>query len=131
MDDDEFLHAFFRGAMANQRFGHREHLRLAWLAIERHGAEAAEDVVGDGLRHFAAAHGRSERYNETLTRFWVRLVAHVRLARAGIQSVEDAADAFPILLDSRLPLRHWSASVLFGEAARRGWCEPDLLPLGF
>ena len=46
MTDDEFLRAFFRGWPPDEHFGHYEHLRLAWLAIERHGPELAAEIVG-------------------------------------------------------------------------------------
>ena len=39
LPDDEFLRAFFGLTLANSEFRHRDHLRLAWLAVRRHGAE--------------------------------------------------------------------------------------------
>jgi hypothetical protein len=51
--DDEFLHAFFGLTLANSEFRHRDHLRLAWMAVRRHGPRAAEDVVVGGIRRFA------------------------------------------------------------------------------
>lgn len=35
----------------------------------------------------------------------------------------------PHLLDTRLPLRHWSRELLFSGAAKERWVEPDLAPL--
>ena len=42
LPDDEFLRAFFGLTLANSEFHHRDHLRLAWLAVRRHGPDAAE-----------------------------------------------------------------------------------------
>ena len=131
MTDDEFLRAFFRGWPTESRFGHHEHLRLAWLVIERHGPEMAAEIVGDGIRRMATAQGKAALYNETITRFWVRLLAHVRDARAPLESVDDAIAAVPILGDKNTVLRHWSRTALFGPEARAGWVEPDLAPLSF
>jgi len=78
MTDQEFLRVFLRGWPPGDRFGHYEHLRIAWLVIERHGPEMAAEIVGDRLRQMAIAQGTAPLYNETLTRFWIRFIAHVR-----------------------------------------------------
>jgi CDP-diacylglycerol--glycerol-3-phosphate 3-phosphatidyltransferase len=130
MDDDEFLRAFPHGWPQDRRFGHYEHLRLAWLVIDRHGLEAAPYIVGESIRRFAASQGKAALYNETLTRFWVRLIAHVREARAAT-SIDDAIALVPLLLDKNVALKHWTRSALYGPEARAGWVEPDFLPLPF
>jgi hypothetical protein len=127
--DDEFVRAFLEGWPAGVRFGHREHLRLAWLVVERHGPEMAAEVVGNGLRRMAAAHGQSVRYNETMTRFWIRLVAHVREAKGPLVGFDGALERVPLLLDKGLPFKHWSRELLFSPEARERWVEPDLLPM--
>jgi hypothetical protein len=68
MDDNDFLRAFFGGWPKDAPFGHYEHLRLAWLVIDRHGAELAAEIVGIGIRQMAAAQGKAALYNETITR---------------------------------------------------------------
>jgi hypothetical protein len=59
MTDDEFLRAFFRGWPDEIKFGHYEHVRLAWLVIDRHGPELAADIVGEGIRRMAIAQGKA------------------------------------------------------------------------
>ncbi len=129
MTDAEFLRAFFKGWPSNERFGHRQHLRLAWLVIDRHGPELAAEIVGDGLRRMAAAQNQAVLYNETMTRFWVRLVAHVNEVKGPFESIDHAIDAMPFLLDKELPYRHWSRAVMFSAEARARWVEPDLRPM--
>ena len=131
MNDDDFLCAFLRGWPTEERFGHYEHLRLAWLVIDRHGPEPAAEIVGDGLRRMAAAQGKAVLYNETMTRFWIRLIAHVRDAKQPLSSIDDAIEHAPFLTDKNLPLRHWSRTAMFGPEGRARWVEPDLAPLPF
>lgn len=131
MTDDEFLHAFFGGTLPNAAFHHRDHLRLAWLVVRRHGAASAPDIVGRGIRRFAERHGHGHRYHETMTRFWVRLVAHAAGHRPAIAEFDRFLDAFPMLLDASLPFRHWSRDALLAQPARSAWRDPDLLPLPF
>ena len=131
MNDDDFLRAFLRGWPTEERFGHYEHLRLAWLVIDRHGPEPAAEIVGDGLRRMAAAQGKAVLYNETMTRFWIRLIAHVRDAKQPLSSIDYAIERAPFLTDKNLPLRHWSRTAMFGPEGRARWVEPDLAPLPF
>ena len=131
MTDDEFLRAFFGGWPSGLHFGHHEHLRLAWLVIDRHGPEPAADIVGQGIRRMAAAQGKAALYNETITRFWLRLLAHVCEASDGLDTIDEAIAAAPLLADKNTVLRHWSRTVLFGPEARAAWVEPDLRPLPF
>jgi hypothetical protein len=128
MADEEFIREFF--ALLPDGFHHRDHLRLAWLSLERKGAaEEALPLVEHAIQGFARAHGAERKYHRTLTEFWVRLVEHCRSARSGIRSFDDFLDAFPLLLEPGLADRHWSGTELWSEAARAGWVEPDLVPL--
>lgn len=130
MDDGEFLRAFLAGWPAERPFHHYDHLRVAWLVVDRHGAEAACELVGEKLKAMAIARGVAPLYNETMTRFWIHLIAHVREATAAA-SVDDAIARVPMLLDKNLAQRHWSRTSIFGPEARVVWVEPDLLPLPF
>jgi hypothetical protein len=126
MTDQEFLDAFETGRISTAQFHHRDHLRLAWVQVQRLGPEGAAAAVSAGIRRFAGAHGLDRLYHETLTRFWVRIVAH-----AAAPTFEDTLRLHPLLLDKELPLRHWRRETLFGDAARAGWVEPDLAKLPF
>ena len=128
MDDTKFVRAFLGGWPQDQRFGHYEHLRIAWLVMERHRPELAGDIVGERLKAMAVAKGVAPLYNETMTRFWMRFIAHVREA-TGAASIDEAIERVPMLLDKNLPLRHWSRTAMFGPEARVRWVDPDLVPL--
>lgn len=123
------VHAWLRARLAEGHFGHREHLKLVWLAIDEVGPEAAGDLVAKALHAVAAAHGETARYHETLTRFWVWVVVLLRGQHPGLPDVDAAVKSFPHLLDKDLPLRHWSRAEMWSGHARREWTEPDLLPL--
>jgi hypothetical protein len=127
-DDETFVTAFEMGQIANQSFHHRDHLRLAWVQIRRLGLDSATDRVTSMIRHFAAHHGAADRYNDTMTRFWLRVVGlaiirHPELRFAALM------DAEPHLLDKTLPFRHWSQERIMATEARAHWVEPDLIPM--
>jgi hypothetical protein len=125
---DDFVDRFF-ASLPDGRFGHREHLLLAWSALEHYELPRATDVVETAIRRFADAHGAGRKYHRTITEFWVRLVYHCRRARPGIVGFEELLAACPMLLDPGLAGRHWSAEALWSEQARAAWREPDLRPL--
>ncbi len=129
--DDEFLRAFFALELPNSEFHHRDHLRLAWLAVRRHGGNAAEEVVTAGIQRFAEHYSHGPVYHDTITRFWVRLVAHAVSHRPEIVDFDEFLAAYPPLLDKSTPLRHWSREAMFAPDARAAWRDPDLVALPF
>jgi hypothetical protein len=123
--DEQFLAAFEAGKIANQDFHHRDHLRLAWIQIRRLGLDRASDAVTGAIGQFAARHGHADRYHETMTRFWVRVVG-MGITRHPTLAFDDLVAAEPHLLDKNLPYRHWSRERMGSAEARRQWMEPDI-----
>ena len=126
--DDAFVAAFFSGQIANQNFHHRDHLRLAWVQIQRLGKVRASEVVTRGIREFATRHGSADRYHDTMTRFWLRVVG-IGLSRYPDLSFDGLLEAEPHLLDKSLPFKHWSRATMSSDSAKRAWVEPDLRPI--
>jgi hypothetical protein len=123
--DDQFLAAFEAGQIANQDFHHRDHLRLAWIQVRRLGPGRASDTVATAIREFAGRHGHADRYHETITRFWVRVVG-MGIDRHPTLAFDDLLASEPHLLDKNLPYRHWSRERMGSDEARREWVDPDL-----
>ena len=108
-------------------FGHREHIHLAYLAVRRHGADRAADVVSGWIRHLAAYQRAPQKFNATVTKAWTEIVAH-HMADAPGTNFACFADRHPALLNKRLLARHYTARTLASPAGRAGWAEPDLAP---
>ncbi|MBO0830587.1 MAG: hypothetical protein J2P28_05830 [Actinobacteria bacterium] len=113
-------------ASAN-RFGHRQHVHLTWLAVRCYGTAAAIGLVSDGIQATARYHGVPQKYNATTTRAWVELVGHHQAA-ADSPDFDTFADQNPELLDKSLLMRFYRPGTLASSAARDGWVEPDLAP---
>lgn len=131
MTDDDFVRAFLDGSLRPTQFHHRDHLRLSWALIRRLGVARAADAISAGIQHFAAQHGQSQKYHETLTSFWIRIVGHMVEARPDITDFTTFLGTFPQLLDKDLPYRHWRRETMGSAAARAGWVAPDLVALPF
>jgi hypothetical protein len=124
--DDAVLDALSALLERDGRFGHRQHLELAWEYLQA-GPGAAQSMRR-AIRHAASLHGEPDRYHETLTIFWVRLVA-LHAAATSSASFDALIGAHPGLLDTELPARHWRHDTLWGDVARRVWVEPDLVAI--
>ena len=110
------------------KFGHRQHIHLAFWAVRRYGMPAATDRVCDWIRHLAAYQRVPQKYHYTVSRAWMELVAHHAAAEPGCSDFDAFADRYPALLNKRLLSRHYRSATLASPQARRGWIEPDLDP---
>jgi hypothetical protein len=124
-----FLDAFEAGGIPNAGFRHRDHLLMAWLYLRRDGPEHGTESIVAGIRSFAAAKGVPEKYNHTETLFWVKFLAHAMDSCRDVDDFDALLARVPMLLDKRLPLRHWRQETIAG--ARTAWTEPDRQPLPF
>lgn len=116
------------GPFNRQPFNHRQHVKFAWTVLEELSLPEATEVVSSEIREFAALNAPG-KYHETLTQFWVRLVAHTRAQRDVNEEFGAHLDRFPILMDSGAQRYHYSSALLMSTLARNEFVEPDLIPL--
>ncbi len=107
------------------KFGHREHLELAWIYLERYPLEAAMQAMAAAIRQLAREHGAVSKYHQTMTLAWVQLVA-VHRERWHADGFEEFIARNPQLLSRDLLEEHYSPQLLWSESARNDWIEPDL-----
>jgi hypothetical protein len=103
-DDRVFLQLVHEGRI--EHFGHREHLRMAFLAAR--SSETFQEVVARcrrGIRAVATAQGAADRYNETITAAWAAIVLRQAAGMPGA-SFDDVLAAHPELEDPRLLERY-------------------------
>ena len=116
------------------QFRHRQHINLAFLAVQRYGMPAATGKVCTWIRRIAAYERAPQKYHHTVSRAWVEIVAHHVGTDPDSPDYPDGADfdrfagRNPALLDKRLLSRHYRSATLASGPARDGWVEPDLLP---
>ncbi|MEU6772388.1 hypothetical protein [Streptomyces sp. NPDC046759] len=123
----EFTELMAEAMATAERFGHRQHVHLTWLAVRRYGTDAAGDLISDGIQRTARYAGVPQKYNATVSRAWVELVGH-HAGRPDTADFDAFADQHPALLDKKLLTRFYRPSTLAGAPARTGWVEPDLAP---
>jgi hypothetical protein len=125
----ELTRSLERGEMPNQSFHHSSHLHVAWVYLtESSSAEEAASKMCDTLRRFTALAGKPEKYHETITLFWVHLLARAQVVSRATR-LEEVVHSNPQLLEKNFPLVYYSAKRLFSDEARASWMEPDLKTL--
>jgi hypothetical protein len=130
MTDEAFARAFEKGSVTPAQFDHVAHVRVAWVYLRESGSmEEALSRMRDAIRRFATAAGKPEKYHETITVLWMRVLAEVQDAGASGE-LADVLREHPALADKDLPLHYYSRDRLFSDEARAGWIEPDLRLLG-
>jgi hypothetical protein len=127
MSDDELLAGFENCTLANEAFHHQEHVRVAFLYLSRYPTLEALQRFSAALVRFAAAHGKTTLYNETVTWAYILLIRE-RLARAGcVQNWEQFKAGNPDLLDRTRDIlkRYYRLETLQSELAKQTFLFPD------
>ena len=127
MTDQEFLQRFESGGL--EALPHADHVRAAFLYLDRHDADRALDLLMDGILRFATAKNVPEKFHYTLTRAWTELLSNTRARHPEARTAEALLDTCPALADPRTIDRFYSPDAIASTAARQGWVEPDRAPL--
>jgi hypothetical protein len=128
-DDRDFRSAFEACTIAPSEFKHADHVRLAYVYLVESDVESAVQRMREALLNFIE-HNEIPRskFHETITRAWVLAIRHF-MDRSTSASSSDFIAKNQELLDTRIMLTHYSASVLFSSDARSSFVEPDLDPI--
>lgn len=129
MTDDEWLAEIERGHLRTG-FHHRDHLRLAWLVLEREPElRPACTRVASAVQVIAARHGRLQSFNCTVTEAGVRVVDDCRRQQQPDGGFDELLERRAWLIDKRLLSRHYSSRLLAGSTARTSFVPADIRPL--
>jgi hypothetical protein len=112
---------------AKEDFHHRDHLTVAVVYLYSADLETAMNRMRASLKRFAAHHGVTGLYQETLTRFWLQQVEQ-RLDRRECLS-ESVRKAREQLNDKNLAFDYYSRERIESQEAKETWLEPDLKEL--
>ena len=126
--DLQLRRQFETKTLANDAFGHREHVRLTWGYLTCEAPDAVAARLCHGLLELATSHGVAQRFHYTLTIVWVRLIESARRSHPD-SPFDTLVEQCPWLLDKDAPLAYYTRDHLFSDDARARWVEPDQMPL--
>jgi hypothetical protein len=100
--DVELARTLERCEVPNEGFPHASHLRVAWVYLnESATVDQAIERMADTLRRFAVSTGKTEKYSEATTVFWMLQIAAARAVMPGA-GFDAVLRAYPRLLDKNL-----------------------------
>ena len=109
-------------------FRHYQHLTVALWYVRHLPFAAATERVTSGIRRLAETYGKTG-YHETITLFWLRVVAAFADEHGTLTLPALANALIDECADKNFIGRHYSADLLASAKAKAEWVEPDLQPL--
>jgi hypothetical protein len=118
------LEEFYAGRIRSTGFAHRDHVRMAFLALNRETFPVAFERYSEGIRRLAVHAGRLEKFNQTITGAFLSVIAE-RLAAHPQTDFEAFLEANPDLLDKTLLDRYYTPERLDSDTAKTVYLLPD------
>ena len=126
MTNEDLIRRFEDDAIPEASFHHADHVRLAFAYLTEYPILQALEKFAGALKRFAAAHGKKQLYNETITCAYFFLIRE-RMARFESADWEAFARQNPDLLvwkDGVLS-RYYREATLKSDFARNVFVLPD------
>ena len=129
---EAIVHGFESCTTPDSGFTHRAHLTVAVWYLSRGSIEHSLQQMRASIYRFLDHHHVGhEKYNETLTLFWIKLVRqHLDELDPNCSLLDATNVLIESLGNSQLVFEYYSTDRLWSEEARREWVEPDLKALG-
>jgi hypothetical protein len=126
MSNEELIRGFENNSLPEDSFHHADHVRLAFAYLCEYPVLQALEKFASALKRFAAAHGKAQLYNETITCAYLFLIRE-RMARFEGVDWEEFARQNPDLLtwNDGILSRYYRDSTLKSDLARRVFLLPD------
>jgi hypothetical protein len=123
---DELIGQFERGAVPAESFHHADHVRLAFSYLGKYPVLQALEKFVTALKRFAAAKGKPQLYNETITFAYLFLIRE-RMARSPGSDWEEFTRLNPDLLTWQDGIlgRYYQEATLKSDVARSVFVFPD------
>jgi len=129
--DDEvrsLVESFENCSLPDEDFDHPAHLAVAVWYLSSMTAEEAAERMREGLLRFLAHYGvEPQKYNETITQFWVRRLAMLLKETDSTLSIsERATQTIERAGGSQAIFDYYTRERIFSREGRTSWVEPDL-----
>ncbi len=124
--------AFENATIPAAEFTHVAHITVALSYLNELSPDEALGRMREKIRVFAAHHGVTGLYHETLTTFWMRLLDHVARNLDVDLELWQRINLIVARWGNRGPVdAHYTRELITSLDARERWIAPDRLPLPF
>ena len=128
--DEELLRQFEDTSLPLECFHHAVHIQIAFLYLRKYAVLDVLRRFPEALKRYAAAHGKTGLYHETITWAYILLI-HERMQRAGhAQGWAEFASDNPDLLTwtNSILKQYYRDETLSSGLARKIFLLPDKAP---
>ena len=128
----DLVRSFEDATIPHADWKHAEHLVVALYYATHHDLDTAYSRMRGGILNLLE-HGfkvdlkKEMPYHETITLFWMRLVAEYNSSKNGASLLEKANEV-AYKWDKDYPLNFYSRELLFSDEARANFVPADLQP---
>ena len=129
LSDESFVEEFESCRLPAAQFHHADHIRLAWIFLGQMDEAEATRRIEQAIRRYAEHNGIGQKYHQTITLAWMKLVAAARRATPHTVYFDEFAEKHPELLDVHHLKNYYTKEFLESPQARADWVEPDVRPL--
>ena len=129
MRDSRWMEAFESCTLPNDSFHHRDHVKMAFLYLQKYKPLEALSHFSSALARFAAAHGKPNVYNETITWAFLLLIRE-RIARTNSPqtwSEFSATNTDLLRWHDNILEKYYRPETLASALAKRVFLFPDKL----
>jgi hypothetical protein len=125
MNNRELIYCFETDTLP-EAFHHADHVRLAFAYLSEYPVLQALDRFAAALKGYAAARGKSQLYNETITHAYFFLIRE-RMARTRATEWDEfaLANADLLLWKGGILSRYYQEATLQSDLARSVFLFPD------
>jgi hypothetical protein len=129
MSENDLLSELEACTLSEDRFHHPDHVRAAWMYLNRFSVLEAIERFSNALQAYAASKGKLNRYNETITWAYVLLINERIRRGVGAETWETFAAANPDLFDWKdsILLKYYRRETLASDLARQVFLMPDAM----
>jgi hypothetical protein len=126
MTNEELILRFESDTLPDDSFHHADHVRLAFAYLCQYPVLRALEKFATGLKRFAAARGKTDLYNETITYGYFFLIRERMTLCEGAEWEEFARQNPDLLIwKGGILSRYYQESTLKSELARTVFVPPD------
>jgi hypothetical protein len=128
MTGDELIEQFENCTLPLESFRHKDHVHVAFLYLRNCPILEALERFSMSLKRFAAAKGKADLYNETITWAFL-LIIRERMARAGSQQSWAgfrACNEDLLSWENSVLKKYYREETLTSDLAKRIFVFPDL-----
>jgi GNAT superfamily N-acetyltransferase len=129
-DDERFLEQFENQEWPLAQWHHRQHIKVAYLYLQKYSLEEACQRIAKGICSYNAANKivdtPTSGYHETMTQAWVRLVDFAIKQYGMAKTADEFFDGHPELWQFKTLRLFYSRERFMSAEAKANFVEPDL-----